>query len=45
MEESILEFANDQLDDVEKLRAGIRIVNQIPRNPTGKVQRYLMTIE
>lgn len=37
--ESIIEFVKDQVISYKRLRGGIRFVDAIPRNPTGKILR------
>lgn len=36
-EDDIITFANEQLDDRQKLRGGIKFLNDFPRTPSGKV--------
>lgn len=37
--EDVRDYVNHRVDDRQKLRAGVRIVNDIPLTPTGKPQR------
>jgi acyl-coenzyme A synthetase/AMP-(fatty) acid ligase len=39
----LLDFINSGIsEEKKKLLGGIRIVDKIPRNPTGKIMRHLM---
>ena len=40
--QDILEFANSLLEKREAIAGGLKIVDKIPRNPTGKIMRYMM---
>jgi len=41
----LLDFANEILTEKDRIRGGIDIVTEIPRNPTGKVLRHIMMKE
>lgn len=38
-EDEIKSFANERLHDRQKLRGGLKIIDNLPLTPTGKVQR------
>lgn len=40
--EEIVKFVEDRVDDRQRLRGGVKIVDHVPLTPTGKVNRRLL---